>query len=78
MSVIFVLIDVEPGHERKVHNKLTKIQEIKESHIVTGECDIIAKLKIDDIDNLPDIIATKIRSINGVKDTRTLTGLKLD
>ena len=77
MSVCFVLISVAPGHERRVYNKLSKIPDIVESHIVSGECDIIAKLKVDEIESLPKIVTTKIRSIEGVKDTRTLTGLEL-
>jgi len=77
MPVCFILISVAPGHERKVYNKLTKMPEIVECHIVSGDCDIIAKLKVDDLESLPSIVATKIRSVEGVKDTRTLTGLEL-
>ena len=78
MPVCFVLISVAPGDEQKVYNKLTKIPDIIESHIVSGECDIIAKLKVDDLERLPSFVTTKIRSIEGVKDTRTLTGLELN
>jgi DNA-binding Lrp family transcriptional regulator len=77
MSVCFVLISVVPGHERNVYNKLSKIPDIIESHIVSGECDIVAKLKVDNLESLPSIVSTKIRSIEGVKDTSTLTGLEL-
>jgi DNA-binding Lrp family transcriptional regulator len=77
MPTCFVLISVAPGHERNVYNKLLKIPEIVECHIVSGEYDIIAKFNINDLERLPNIIVTKIRTINGVKDTRTLTGLEL-
>ena len=77
MSICYVLISVTPGTERKVYNKISKISDIIECHIVSGEYDIIAKLKVDDIEKLPNIVTTKIRSIEGVKDTRTLNGLEL-
>jgi DNA-binding Lrp family transcriptional regulator len=77
MPICYVLISVAPRNERRVYNKLSKIPDIVECHIVSGEYDIIAKLKVDDIENLPSIVTTKIRSIEGVKDTRTLTGLEL-
>jgi len=77
MPICFVLIGVAPGHERNVYNKLLKIPEMVECYIVSGECDIIAKFKVDDLERLPTILVTKIRSINGVKDIRTLTGLEL-
>ena len=77
MPICYVLISVAPRNERKVYNKLSKMPDIAECHIVSGEYDIIAKLKVDDIENLPDIVTTNIRSIEGVKDARTLTGLEL-
>lgn len=77
MSICYVLISVSPKYERKVYSKLTKMLDIVECHIVSGKYDIIAKLKVDDIENLLSIVKTKIRSIDGVKDTRTLTGLEL-
>ena len=77
MTICFILISVEPGYERKTYNKLLKIPEIVESHLVSGECDIIAKIKVNDLKILPSIVSTKIRLIEGIKDTRTLTGLEL-
>jgi DNA-binding Lrp family transcriptional regulator len=78
MPICFVLINATPGYEQKALNKLTKLPEIVESHVVSGEYDIIAKLKVDDLESLTNIVTTKIRSIEGVNDTRTLTGLKLE
>ena len=78
MPICFVLISATPGYEREVKNKLSKMPEIVESHVVSGEYDIIAKLKVDDLESLTIIVTTKIRSIDGVNDTRTLTGLKLE
>ena len=77
MPICFVLISVKPKNERKVYNNISKMPDIVECHIVSGEFDIIAKIKVDDIENLPSIVTTKIRSIEGVKDTKTLTGLEL-
>ena len=77
MPICYVLISVLPSYEQKVYNKLSKMPDIVECHIVSGEYDIIAKLKVDDIEDLPSIVTNKIRSIEGVKDTRTLTGLEL-
>jgi Lrp/AsnC family leucine-responsive transcriptional regulator len=77
MPICFILITTATGHEKKVYNNLSKLPEIVESHIVSGECDIIAKLKVDNLESLPNFVANKIRSIEGVKDARTLTGLEL-
>jgi len=75
MAVGFVLINVSPAHEHDVYNKLSKIQQIIELHPLFGEYDLIAKIDATDFEELGTIIINKIRSIAGVLDTKTLTGL---
>jgi DNA-binding Lrp family transcriptional regulator len=50
---------------------MKKIEEI--NHLLGGY-DIIIKLKIEDISKLDDFVTGKIRQINGIKKTTTLTG----
>jgi DNA-binding Lrp family transcriptional regulator len=75
MAIGFVLINVAPAHEHEVYNKLSKIPQIVELHPLFGEYDLIAKIEADDFEELGTIIVNKIRSITGVLDTKTLTGL---
>ena len=75
MAVGFVLINVAPAHEHDVYNKLSKIPQIVEIHPLFGEYDLIAKIDATDFEELGTIIINKIRSIIGVLDTKTLTGL---
>jgi DNA-binding Lrp family transcriptional regulator len=75
MAIGFVLIHVGPAHEKEVYNKLSKIPQIIELHPLFGEYDLIAKIEANDFEELGSIIVNKIRSINGVIDTKTLTGL---
>ncbi len=76
MAIGFVLISAAPAHEHEVYNKLSKVKEIIELHPLFGEYDIIAKIEAEDFEKLGKIIVEKIRSINGVIDTKTLTGTK--
>ncbi len=75
MAIGFVLINVAPAHEHEVYNKLSKIPQIIELHPLFGEYDLIAKINANDFEELGTIIVNKIRSITGVLDTKTLTGL---
>jgi DNA-binding Lrp family transcriptional regulator len=75
MAVGFILINVAPAHEHEVYNKLSKIPQIVELHPLFGEYDLIAKIDANDFEELGNIIVNKIRSIAGVLDTKTLTGL---
>lgn len=76
MAVGFELIHVIPGHECEVYNKLDKVPQIIELHPLFGEYDLIAKIEADDFESLGDIVVNKIRTIEGVIDTKTLTGTK--
>jgi DNA-binding Lrp family transcriptional regulator len=77
MAIGFVLISAAPAHEHEVYNALSKVAEIVELHPLFGEYDIIAKIEAENFDKLGQIIVKKIRSIEGVIDTKTLTGTKI-
>ena len=76
MAIGFVLINTAPAHEHEVYNKLSKIPEIVELHPLFGEFDIITKVAPEDFEKLGEIVVEKIRSIKGVVDTKTLTGVQ--
>ena len=76
MAIGFVLISAAPAHEHKVYTELSKIPQIVELHPLFGEYDIIAKIETEDYEKLGNIVVNKIRTVEGVKDTKTLTGTK--
>jgi len=76
MAIGFVLISVAPAHEHEVYNKLSKVPEIFELHPLFGEYDFIAKIEAKDFEKLGSMVVNKIRSIEGIIDTKTLTGTK--
>ena len=76
MAIGFVLINAAPAHEHEVYNKLSKVPEIIELHPLFGEYDLIAKIESEDFNQLGQIVVDKIRTIKGVIDTKTLTGIK--
>ena len=76
MILGFVLIKVMPGKERYVYDKLKDLKEVNELHPLFGEYDLIAKITAKDLEELSDIVVNKIRAIDGVVETKTLTGAK--
>jgi DNA-binding Lrp family transcriptional regulator len=77
MNVGFVLISVKPSHIRKVFNEIYKIPDVLDVNTLFGEYDIIAKIEAESTEELGKIVIDKIRSIEGISDTRTLRGVKL-
>ena len=68
MPKAFIMIDVDPGHERTVEQTVTKLAGVKMVYQVTGEHDIIAFVDAEPYEEFAVIIAT-IRQVKGVRDT---------
>jgi len=76
VTIAFVLIHVSTLRESEVFNKLSKIPEVIELHSCFGKYDIIAKIEAKDYESIGEIVIHKIRTIDGILYTSTLTGLK--
>ena len=77
MVIGFVMISVTPPNVKKVYDNLSRLQEIIELNALFGEYDLMAKIEAEDVEKLANIVIDKIRTIEGVSDTRTLRGVKL-
>ena len=77
MVIGFVLMHVSPLHESEVFNKLSKLSEVIELHPILGEYDLIAKIESKDFESIGKIVINKIRTIEGIVDTKTLTGFSI-
>lgn len=78
---MFVFIDVVPGKDRKVAEKLLKHDEVVEVHMVTGEHDLLAVLEFELYGKLvftsfqetaSKFVLNKIRRLGYVQDTNTI------
>ena len=76
MAIGFGLLSISPLHEKPVYESLKNIPEIIEIHPLFGEYDILVKIKCGDIDTIGEVVIRKIRSIQGIVDTKTLIGTK--
>jgi DNA-binding Lrp family transcriptional regulator len=77
MVISYILINTTPSMEHQVYDELKKVESVIEVHPLFGEYDLLVKVNIDNLDNLSDLILEKIRKIDGVDDTKTLTGIKI-
>ena len=72
MPMAFVLINTEMGSETEVLDALQKMGNVKDSYVVYGVYDIVARVEADSMDQLKDIITWKIRRLNKVRSTLTM------
>ena len=72
MAKAFVLINAEIGAEEEVLNSLNSIAEVREAHVVYGVYDIITMIEADTMDELKEVVTSKIRGIERVRSTLTM------
>lgn len=60
-----------------MYDKISKIKYVAELHPLFGEYDLMVKIDATDFSELGKIVIDQIRTIDGVIDTKTLTGIKL-
>ena len=69
MPIAFVFINTEIGSEEEVLKGLQDVEGVKESYIVYGVYDIVAKIEADTADKLKDVVTSNIRRLNKVRSS---------
>ena len=72
MPTAFVMINTELGSEKEVLDEIRKIDAIKESYIVYGVYDMVAKISADTMDKLKEIVTWNVRTLDKVRATLTM------
>jgi len=77
----FVFVNVTPGKDRKVLEKLLKYDEVIEVHLIPGQYDLLAVLEFElygrEIyasaqETISKFVIEKIRKLRDVQDTNTV------
>jgi hypothetical protein len=72
MAEAFILITCEEGHEEKIINELTKIDDILTTNRIRGPYNILVKIKGETIDTVIKTITSDIKTIDKIQYTLTL------
>ncbi len=74
----FVLVDVEPGKEREIAEKLIGYDEVKEVHVTPGEHDLMVVLEVEreiiahPSEKMGRFVTDVISKIEGIQNTITI------
>ncbi|MGZ7134944.1 MAG: Lrp/AsnC family transcriptional regulator, partial [Methanobacterium sp.] len=63
-----IIIQTESEKHESVKEELSRLEDISEVYSVSGEYDILIKVWAQGIEELNQLINTKIRSIDGIED----------
>jgi DNA-binding Lrp family transcriptional regulator len=72
MKTAFVLVNTDMGSEEEVSESLKKFEEIKEVHGVFGVYDLVVRVEAESMEELKDVISSKIRRQQNVRSTLTM------
>jgi DNA-binding Lrp family transcriptional regulator len=71
LETAFVFINVKPGKEKEVLEKLRTIKNVTESFELYGDYDIVIKVETEEKERLQAIIMQQVRSIKEIGNTST-------
>jgi len=72
MVLAYILMMVNSGSEGEVAKKIAEYEEVESVSIVYGEYDLIAKVRVRDLDDLDDFLTNKIRGLPQTLLTTTM------
>ncbi len=72
MNIAFVLINTDMGSEAEVSKALEEIGEVKDIYGVYGVYDLVVRVEAESMQQLKDIISSKIRRLKSVRSTLTM------
>jgi DNA-binding Lrp family transcriptional regulator len=74
-AFIFVSFEYRPSgiekplDQREIAKKIAKFPEVQELHVITGDWDILIKVKAKDVDDVGKFVVDKLRKIEGIGKT---------
>lgn len=73
VSFIFVLFDSgKKITEKELASRIAKMRDVEEVHIVTGEWDLLLKVRAKSMELLGNMVLDKLREMEGVAKTQTI------
>ncbi len=68
----YIVLQLREADENSVLERLKSFKEVKNAHVIFGEWDIIAKVEVQDAENLASFMIDKVRPMKEVKLSSTM------
>ena len=75
MIKAYVLVVTDPGKTRSVREAMSQIPGIEELHEVMGPYDLVVELAVESLQDIPQILGERIRTLDGIQSTTSLVTL---
>lgn len=71
-----ILLNVEQKRINEVAESMTNFGEVSEVYSVGGRVDLVAIARVENNDNLADLVTRKIVELNGILNTETMMAFR--
>lgn len=71
MTDAYVHVMLDAGAATEAAHRIDDLDAVSETHLVTGDYDVVVQLDLEDTDQIPDVVAQDIHGVSGVVDTVT-------
>ena len=71
VSYTTIKADGTPVSQRDVAEEIARFPEVQEVHIITGDWDLLVKLRAENVDAVGKFVVDKLRRIRGLEKTLT-------
>lgn len=76
MVTAIIMINVEPSHTATAAEALSEMNGISEVYSVAGNFDLVALVRVKKNEMLADLVARRIRSVEGIMRTETMIAFR--
>ena len=72
MIKAYILVVANPGATKQVYEALQAVKGVTKCSQVMGPYDIVVEIEVEDLADVPPILGSHIRTIEGVENTTSL------
>lgn len=77
MTDAYVHVMVDPGAVTQAAESIAESDNVDEVQLITGEADLMVRLRLDSKDDIARVVTEEIHSASGVFDTQTSVAFDL-
>ena len=67
----FIMVKTSAGKSADLQESITGLEGVQEAHVVAGQYDIVVEAEGEEVYDVIHGVATGVRELDGVADTRT-------
>ena len=72
----FIMVKADTGHAEALLETIRGLDHVAEANVVAGDFDIIVEAEAEEVYDVINAVATRIRSFDEVNDTKTYVCLE--